>query len=94
MKSRKPRISASTTLERVTITLPKELFAWGEEERRRRHQSRSQFIASMLRLQHDELERSRRLDRYRAAYSAMPSTPEEDAVTEASTRLLLSDREA
>lgn len=91
--SLKMSMSDDTRVERLTISLPADLFAWGEQERASRHISRSQFVADLYRRYRDEIERERRIARYSAAYSAMPATEEENALTEASMDLLFNDPE-
>ena len=78
-------------VEKVTISIPADLFAWGEEERARTHMSRSEFIANLYRRYHDELEMERRIARYKAAYAKLPETDEERALTEMSMQLLAAE---
>lgn len=77
-----------TRVAKVTVSIPSDLFAWGEEERARQHMGRSEFVASLYRRYRDELEMQERIARYRAAYGNLPETAEERTLTEASMQLL------
>jgi metal-responsive CopG/Arc/MetJ family transcriptional regulator len=80
--------SRSGLVQRVTISLPADLFAKGEAERRRRSVTRSEYVAQLY-VQHlEEEEKQARVARYAAAYAAHPSSPAEDAVLGASAEAL------
>ena len=81
------------TAERVTVSLPRDLFEWGEGERRRAHVSRSQFVADLYRRYRDGVEERERVARYAAAYGATPTTEAEDYVTRRSVELLYAEGE-
>ncbi len=69
------------------------LFEKGEQERAKRHISRSEFVASLYREYLHKVEEEERVRRYAAAYAKLPSTEEEEALTVASMELLFSDAE-
>ncbi|MGH3428148.1 MAG: hypothetical protein ACRDQZ_11385 [Mycobacteriales bacterium] len=73
---------------RVTISLPADLLARGEADRRRRCVSRSQYVADLYRHHLGELELQDRVARYSAAYQAQPADPAEDAVMAAGAAAL------
>jgi metal-responsive CopG/Arc/MetJ family transcriptional regulator len=85
------KASAKTTAERVTVSLPRDLFEWGEGERRRTQVSRSQFVADLYRRYRGALEERRRVARYAAAYGKVPATDTEDYLTERSGDVLFGD---
>jgi metal-responsive CopG/Arc/MetJ family transcriptional regulator len=80
--------AGDTGVARVTISLPADLFARGEEARVLCRMSRSAFVAQLYQRYLDELEEEGRVARYRAAYAALLATPEEESLTEASMDLL------
>lgn len=82
------RNDSGTQVRRVTVSLPAELFAWGEKERARRKVSRSAFVADLYRRQLEELEEEQRIARYAAAYRKQPETEEERAWAEGSAHAL------
>lgn len=88
-----PRMSARRrdAAERITISLPKDLYEWGEFERQRARISRSQFVADLYRRYREALEERRRVARYAAAYAKTPSTEAEDYLVSRSAELLLAD---
>jgi len=63
--------------KKVTVSIPADLFAWGEQERARQVLTRSEFVASLYRRRIEELGEQERLERYAAAYSRHPETTEE-----------------
>ena len=67
---------------KVTVSLPAELFAWGERTRGQR--PRSEFVSALYR--QEQLQQ--RVERARAAYADQPWSAEEDAVVEAGRRSL------
>src|SRR2546425_4914330 len=62
---------------KVTVSLPAELFAWGERTRGKR--PRSEFVSALYRQQ----QLRQRLERARAAYAEHPATAAEEATAEA-----------
>jgi metal-responsive CopG/Arc/MetJ family transcriptional regulator len=74
----------SSRVRRVTVSLPAELFERGENERRRRHERRSEFVAGLYRRYLDEVEEQERVARYTAAYASLLETPEERWLVERS----------
>jgi metal-responsive CopG/Arc/MetJ family transcriptional regulator len=82
------RDDSGTRVRRVTVSLPADLFAWGEKERARRKVSRSAFVADLYRRQLEELEKEQRVARYAAAYGKQPETEEERAWAEGSAHAL------
>ncbi len=82
---------STTTAERVTVSLPRDLFEWGEGERRRTHLSRSRFVADLYRRYQEALEERRRVARYAAAYGKVPATDAEDYLTDRSAEVLFGD---
>jgi metal-responsive CopG/Arc/MetJ family transcriptional regulator len=80
--------SPGTRAKKVTISLPAYLFEWGENERARHHQSRSEFVAQLYRRYLAELKEQRRAARYAAAYAEASETDEEHAWAEASADAL------
>jgi metal-responsive CopG/Arc/MetJ family transcriptional regulator len=84
-------MSARATAERVTVSLPRDLFEWGEGERKRAHASRSQFVADLYRRYRDAVEERRRVARYAAAYGKVPATDAEDYLAERSLDVLFTD---
>jgi hypothetical protein len=67
---------------KVTVSLPAELFAWGERVRGQR--PRSQFVSALYRQQ----QLHQRVERARAAYAEQPLSEDEDAVLSAGLRSL------
>lgn len=78
-------------VERVTISVPADLFARGEAERRQLGLSRSAYVRELYRSRLDALELQERLARYGAAYRSHPSDPAEDALVEAGAEAMLED---
>lgn len=70
------------------MSLPAELFERGENERLRRHERRSEFVAGLYRRYLDEVEEQERVARYTAAYARLPETPEERWLVERSREVL------
>ena len=81
--------AGGTTAARVTISLPRELFDWGE--RQRAHVSRSEFVADLYRRYRETVEERRRVARYATAYGKVPTTEAEDYLTERSAGVLFGD---
>jgi metal-responsive CopG/Arc/MetJ family transcriptional regulator len=77
-----------TTTTKVAISIPDDLYAWGEQERERLGISRSEFVARLYREHMRRVEHDARVARETAAYSRQPYTEEEDAWTEEATRTL------
>jgi metal-responsive CopG/Arc/MetJ family transcriptional regulator len=86
MKSR--TTPPSSRVRRVTVSLPAELFERGENERRRRQERRSEFVAGLYRRYLDEVEERDRVARYEAAYARLPETREERWLVERSREVL------
>lgn len=63
--------------KKVTISIPADLFAWGEQERTKRDVTRSEFVATLYRQSRDDCIARERLARYAAAYAKQPMTDEE-----------------
>ncbi len=87
------RMKARTTsthsrARRITVSLPAELFERGENERRRRHERRSEFVAGLYRRHLQEVEEQDRVARYAAAYASLRETPEERWLVERSREVL------
>jgi metal-responsive CopG/Arc/MetJ family transcriptional regulator len=82
------RNDSDARVRRVTVSLPADLFAWGEKERARRKVSRSAFVADLYRRQLEELEEGQRVARYAAAYSKQRETEDEHAWAEGSAHAL------
>ena len=74
--------------KKVTVSIPADLFARGEEERERRQISRSEFVAELYRRHLQAIEEERRVARYAAAYAKQPVTEEERAWAEAGAQAL------
>ena len=74
--------------QRVTVTLPADVLAFVEEDRRVRDQSRSEYISRAL----AEVIRGRReqalVERFRRAYADQPQTAAEAEFTEAAGHAL------
>lgn len=62
---------------KFTVTVPADLFEWGEEERKREAANRSEFVTSLYRARRQEQIARERQARYEAAYAAQPPTLEE-----------------
>lgn len=86
-------MKSGVTVEKVTISIPKRLFDWGEEERRKQNASRSEFVSALYAEKRKQQEYEERVERYRIAYALCPSTPEEDALVAEGTALLFSEDE-
>lgn len=88
-RSMKARTTPSRSgVRRITVSLPAELFERGENERRRRHERRSEFVAGLYRRYLQEIEEQDRVARYAAAYASRPETPEERWLVERSREVL------
>jgi metal-responsive CopG/Arc/MetJ family transcriptional regulator len=70
------------------VSLPAELFERGENERRRRHERRSEFVAGLYRRYLEDVEERDRVARYTAAYGELPEVPEERWLVERSREVL------
>jgi metal-responsive CopG/Arc/MetJ family transcriptional regulator len=68
---------SETRAKKVTVSIPADLFAWGEQERARQDLTRSEFVATLYRRRLEELAEQERLERYAAAYARQPETAEE-----------------
>jgi hypothetical protein len=72
---------------KFTVSLPEELFEFGEKERHRRQLTRSGFVANLyleaLRARYEE----RRAAKYAEAYAGCPETEEERQIAEAASAL-------
>ena len=75
--------------QKFTVSVPRYLYEEAERERVRLGMSRSDFVASLYRSYLREAERERKIARYKAAYERLPASPEEDALTQESTELML-----
>jgi metal-responsive CopG/Arc/MetJ family transcriptional regulator len=76
--------AAGPRSRRVTVSLPADLFERGEDERRKRHERRSEFVASLYRRYLHEVDERDRVARHTAAYAKLPETPEERWLVEQS----------
>ena len=85
--------ASSSCVRRITVSLPTELFERGENERRRRHERRSEFAARLYRRYLQEAEERDRVARYAAAYASVPEAPEERWLVERSREVLERDIE-
>jgi metal-responsive CopG/Arc/MetJ family transcriptional regulator len=84
---------ATRRSRRVTVSLPADLFERGEDERRKRHERRSEFVARLYRRYLQEVDEQDRAARYAAAYGKLPETPEERWLVEQSIAALTPDLE-
>ena len=77
-------LSGMTTekVQKITISVPPDLFAREEAERRSRGLSRSELINTLCRQALDALDDHRRAARYATAYAVTPETAEEHAWAE------------
>jgi metal-responsive CopG/Arc/MetJ family transcriptional regulator len=78
---------------RVTVSLPADLFERGEDERRKHHERRSEFVARLYRRYLQEIDEQERVARYAAAYAKLPETPEERWLVDQSISALTTDAE-
>lgn len=62
---------------KVTVSIPADLFAWGEQERCKQDISRSEFVASLYRQRLEESIEQERRARYAAAYARQPESDED-----------------
>lgn len=76
---------------KFTISMPADLFAAVERERRAARRSRSQLLADVYRHHLEQRREQERVARTAAAYARHPVTPEEEWLTEASSELLFAD---
>ena len=82
-----------STAERVTVSLPTELFARIERLRRYRETSRSEVVSDLLWRGWRQVEAEEREERYRTAYQAQPDTAEERAWAEEAAADLLAQED-
>jgi Arc/MetJ-type ribon-helix-helix transcriptional regulator len=80
-----------TTVEKVTVSLPAELFARIERRRQQGGTSRSEVVSELLWRGWRQLEEEDREERYRAAYKAQPDTGEELAWADMAADELFAD---
>jgi hypothetical protein len=79
----------SVTTTKVTISLPTDIYRRGEEERRERGLSRSEFVANLYREHLRQAEHEARVARYAAAYAEHPEATDDLAwVTDAGAAAL------
>ena len=71
MKNREARA------RKVTVSIPADLFSWGEQERAKQEITRSAFVASLYRHCLEEAAARERLARYAAAYARQPQGADE-----------------
>jgi metal-responsive CopG/Arc/MetJ family transcriptional regulator len=81
-------MSKGKRAQRVTVSLPADVLAFVEEDRRMQHLSRSEYISRVL----AEVVRHRReqalVDSYRRAYTDQPQTASEAEFAEAAAHAL------
>ncbi|MFZ0214840.1 MAG: ribbon-helix-helix protein, CopG family [Candidatus Dormiibacterota bacterium] len=78
-------------VEKVTVSLPAELFTRIEEHRRRLGISRSAEVSRLLLWGWRQVEAEERERRYRAAYGAQPETEEERGLADEAAAELLQE---
>jgi metal-responsive CopG/Arc/MetJ family transcriptional regulator len=76
---------------KFTVSMPADLFAAVERDRRRAGRSRSEQLATVYRRHLQLEEERRRVSRYAAAYATTPETEVERWLTETSSELLVAD---
>jgi metal-responsive CopG/Arc/MetJ family transcriptional regulator len=64
-------------VEKVAISVPKDVYDWVEQERAKRQTTRSQLVTSLLRGEMYRQELEQRAKRYEEAYRKYPETEEE-----------------
>jgi len=67
-------------VKKVTISLPAEVYAWGEAERATSNSSRSEFVTQLYRDRMYQQELEERARRYEKAFREHPYTEEENEV--------------
>ncbi|MBV8084425.1 MAG: hypothetical protein JO247_06380 [Chloroflexi bacterium] len=75
-------------VEKVTISLPGDVFAWGEAERAKMQLSRSEFVTRLYRDRMYQQELDERARQYERAFKAHPYTEEENQWTRMSSEML------
>jgi metal-responsive CopG/Arc/MetJ family transcriptional regulator len=69
-------------MRRVTVSLPPEVLAFVEEDRRVQGVSRSEYVTRALERTMERRREERLVEEFRAAYAARPETAEEAAFAE------------